>query len=85
MLNEKQKALGSKVQQEIGLPDQPTVTMGVDSYVKKRTAPLEDENTKLKGLLQQQQQVPQQQQPQEQQQSPFMQMLQSVGSTNTNG
>lgn len=52
LFNEKQTEIGTKVQKELGLPDEPTASMGIDAYTAQKTAPLEAENAKLKGMLQ---------------------------------
>lgn len=66
ILNEQQKQVGQTIQQKLGLPEQPTASMGVDTYVQKKTAPLEKENTQLKSLLQKQQMAQAAQQQQQQ-------------------
>lgn len=55
LFTEEQNKLGGEMQQKLGLPSEPTASMGIDAYTQKKTAPLEEENTRLKGLLQQQQ------------------------------
>lgn len=53
LFSEKQNEVGSTIQKKLGLPDEPTVSMGVDAYAQKKTAPLEQENAALKQQLQQ--------------------------------
>ena len=57
LLNEQQRAIGSRVQQELGLPNEPTASMGIDTLIRNKTKPMEDENAKLKATLAQQQQA----------------------------
>lgn len=76
LLNDKQRQLGQTVQKELNLPDQPTESMGVDMYLKKKITPIEQENQKLKGMLQGMNQQQQQQTEQAQQADPVMQALQ---------
>jgi len=64
ILNEQQRGIGSKVQQELGLPNEPTASMGIDTLIKNKTKPMEEENAKLKATLAQQQQAQQAQQEQ---------------------
>lgn len=54
LLNDKQKQIGSTIQKELGLPDQPTLSMGIDTITKSKTKPLEQENQKLRSLIEQQ-------------------------------
>lgn len=53
LFSDKQKEIGGTIQKKLGLPDEPTVSMGVDAYTQKKTAPLEQENAQLKQQLQQ--------------------------------
>ncbi len=76
LLNDKQRQIGQTLQKEIGLPDQPTESMGVDMYLKKKITPIEQENQKLKGMLQGVNQQQQQQTQEAQQADPVMQALQ---------
>lgn len=62
LFNDKQKEVGSTIQKKLGLPDEPTVSMGVDAYAQKKSAPLEQENAQLKQQLQQLSAAQQQQQ-----------------------
>lgn len=64
LFNDKQKEVGSSIQKEAGLPDAPTTSMGIDTYTKNKTKPLEQENQELRRLIQQQQQAQVQQRPQ---------------------
>ena len=57
ILNEQQRAIGSRIQQELGLPGEPTASMGIDTLIRNKTKPMEDENAKLKATLAQQQQM----------------------------
>lgn len=54
MLNEQQLAVGIKGAEALELPPSPTASMGMDEYAKRKSAPMEEENQKLKGLLAQQ-------------------------------
>lgn len=65
LLNEKQREIGGTIQRELGLPDKPTASMGMDMYAQKKTAPLQKENQELKARLSEQQQLQQQQQQQQ--------------------
>lgn len=76
LMNDKQRQIGQMAQQKLQLPDQPTESMGVDMYLKKKMAPVEQENQKLKGMLQGVNQQQQQVQQQQQQADPVMQALQ---------
>lgn len=64
LLNDKQRQIGSTLQEKLGLPGEPTASMGIDAYTKKKTAPLEAENAQLKKLLSEQQRSKQQEQQQ---------------------
>lgn len=60
LLNDKQRQVGSTLQQKLGLPGEPTASMGIDAYTKKKTAPLEAENAQLRKMLSDQQKQEQQ-------------------------
>lgn len=61
LLNDEQRSIGSQLQGKLGLPNEPTASMGIDTLIKNKTKPIEDENAKLKATLAQQQQAQQQQ------------------------
>lgn len=52
LLNDTQKEVGVTSAAALGLPTSPTADMGIDEYTRRQTKPLEDENKKLKGMLQ---------------------------------
>lgn len=62
LFSDKQKEVGGVIQKKLGLPDEPTVSMGVDAYAQKKSAPLEQENAELRQQLQQLSAAQQQQQ-----------------------
>ena len=70
LLSPEQKELGLSLAKSLELPEAPTESMAMDVYAKKKSQPLEQENAKLKSLIDQQKQA--EQQPQQQQvRSPY--------------
>lgn len=71
LLSPEQKELGLSFAKSLELPEAPTESMAMDVYAKRKTQPLEQENAKLKSLIDQQKQAEQQPQQQPQVRSPY--------------
>lgn len=56
LFNDKQKEMGNQLKNKLGLPDEPTASMGIDAYTQKKMSPLQEENAELKQRLSLQQQ-----------------------------
>ena len=61
LLSPEQKELGLSLAKSLELPEAPTESMAMDVYAKRKTQPLEQENAKLKSLIEQQKQAEQSQ------------------------